>query len=159
MASRPTLRMLRFVAYGAAWIILAAALFVVPAVGHADERIWTALVLASNVENPKAPAPELSRLGGKVQRFFGYNQVQLIGAATKSMDEDCERWLVPSQNFWFSVKAKQKQDNRYLVDIVLFHDKRRLVETQAKLGVGGPLVIRGPMHAKGQLLIVVQVLP
>lgn len=126
---------------------------------NADDKIWSALLLASNEERPTKPSPEVARLQGAVTRFFGYNQIQLIGSATKTIDADCERWLVPSQNFWLGIKARKGESESYNLDVTLFHDKRRLVETQAKLGQSSPLIIRGPLHARGQLLIVLQVLP
>ena len=127
--------------------------------GKSEDRIWTALVLASNVGEPREPAPELRSVASTVEKFFGYNQVQLIGSAVKNVDEAHERWLVPSQNFWVSVKSKRAPQDEYLLDLVLFHDRRRLVETEAKLGRESPLFIRGPVHAKGQILIVLQVMP
>ena len=139
--------------------LLILCLFVNAPAALADERIWSALVLATNAKSPKPPAPELDRFSRKVERFFGYNQLQLIGSATKSVEADCEKWLVPSQNFWLNVKAKQMDEGGYLLDLVLFHDKQRLVETKAKLGTGRPLIIRGPMYGEGQLLIVLQLLP
>lgn len=124
----------------------------------AEDRIWSALLLASNVETPKKPMPEVARFSGAVNKVFGYNQVELIGSATQTIDEQCERWLVPTRNFWFGLKAKKIQDDDYLLDVTLFHDKRQLVEAHVKLGPSSPLFIRGPMHARGQLLIVLQVL-
>ena len=120
------------------------------------DRIWSALVLASNATEPAPPAPELAKFSGKVQRVFGYNQVKLIGSATKTVDEDCERWLVPSQNFWMSIKAKRDENGAYQMGLELFHDKRRIVQAGAKLAPDNTIIIRGPMHAKGQLLIVLQ---
>ncbi len=125
----------------------------------AKDRIWSALLLATNVDNPKQPVPEVARYRGAVQRIFGYNQVELIGSATQTIDEQCERWLVPTQNFWFGLKAKKAKNDHYLLDVTLYHDKRQLVQAQAKLGPSSPLFIRGPMHARGQLLIVLQVMP
>ncbi len=122
------------------------------------DRIWSALVLATHSANPREPAPELQKFSGKIKKFFGYNQVELVGSATKTVTAECERWLVPSQNFWLSVKSTQAIKDGYLLDLVVFHDKRRLVSAQAKLAHGSPLMIRGPMHARGQLIIVLQVL-
>lgn len=126
---------------------------------NGEDRIWSALMLVTNTDSPKKPAPEVARFSGLVQRVFGYNQVELIGAATKTIDEQCERWLVPSQNFWLSVKAKKGPEDNFLLDLALFHDSRSLVATKAKLAEGSPLFIRGPMYGRGQLLIVLQVLP
>lgn len=122
------------------------------------DRIWSALVLATNVPKPKEPSPELARFSGKIKKFFGYNQVELVGSATKTVATNSERWLVPSQNFWLSVKTKQALAKGYLLDVTLYHDERCLVTAEAKLAPGSPLLIRGPMHARGQLIIVLQVL-
>src|SRR6478735_6058059 len=65
-----------------------------------DDRIWSALVFASNSDTPKKPSSDMARFSGTVQRIFGYNQIELVGSATKTIDEECERWLVPTQNFW-----------------------------------------------------------
>jgi hypothetical protein len=123
----------------------------------AEERIWSGIVLASEKDKPKPPPSDLQRLAPSIHRFFGYNQLELIGSATKDIDAECERWLVPSQHFWVCVKAKRAAGERnYTLKTTLYHDKRTIVETEAKLGPDTPLLIRGPMHARGQLLIVLQ---
>jgi hypothetical protein len=140
----------------ALWI-LAALLAPLPA--RADEHIWSALLLATQVDKPKPAPPELAKFSARIQRIFGYNQLEIIGSATKTIDEDFERWLVPSQNFWLCAKAKRTGESKYLLDLSLFQDKRRLVDTQAKLGTNSPLLIRGPVHERGQLIIILQVQP
>ncbi len=47
----------------------------------------------------------------------------------------------------------------YLLNLELFHDKQQLVETEAKIAPESPLFIRGPLHARGQILFVVLVKP
>jgi hypothetical protein len=42
----------------------------------------------------------------------------------------------------------------YNLQISLVHDKQPIVDTQTKLPQDSPLIIRGPMHARGQVLIV-----
>jgi hypothetical protein len=130
-----------------------------PAHARADEHIWSALVLASKVDKPKPPPVELAKIGPKIQQIFGCNQVELVGSATKTIDEDLEHWLVPTQNFWLCVKSKRKAETAYTLDLSIYQDKRCIVQTQAKLGPNSPLLIRGPMHARGQLVIVLQVQP
>ena len=121
---------------------------------QAEDRIWSAIIVANNVEQPKPPTPELAQIAEKVRRVFGYNQVELIGSATKDIDDEdqCERWLVPSQNFWLNVRAK-RAEAAYLLKVSLFHDKRTLVETEVKLQTNTPFLIRGPMHARGQIVV------
>ena len=136
------------------------ALLVCPSMqAHADEQIWSALILATDAEKPKPSPAELVKYSAKIQRIFGYNQLEIIGSATKTIDEEFEKWLVPSQNFWLCAKSKRLGDSKYLLDLSLFQDKRRLVDTQAKLGANSPLLIRGPMHERGQLIIVLLVEP
>lgn len=130
----------------------------IPAAHADDHRIWTALVLASNAPKPKPPVRELVPFAGKIRKFFGYNQVELIGSASKPIKGERELWLVPSQNFWLNVKTKQALKDAYVVDILLYQDHRCLLKAEAKLAPGSPLLIRGPLHARGQLIIALQVL-
>ena len=146
------------------WKPMLAALFIASATAtHAEDRIWCAVVIASNVDDPKPPPAELKRFALRMKRVFGYNQFELFGSATKTIDESVERWLVPSQNFWLCVKAKPTRqrdvDRGYDLDLQLFHDKRRLLETDVTLAFESPVFIRGPLHARGQILIVLQILP
>ncbi len=126
---------------------------------RAEERIWTALLLANNGPQSEEGADDLSGLRAKAGRAFGYTQVESIAMATKSIDEKFERWLVPSQHFWICVKSKRVEEGNYLLNVALFHDRRPLMEADVKLGPKSPLFIRGPMHARGQLIMVLQVLP
>jgi hypothetical protein len=139
-------------------LVALVAAFAIPAPSRADDRIWSAIVLASKAEKPKAAPAELQRLAPRIERFFGYNQVELIGSTTKEIDDSTEKWLVPSSHFWMSVKSRKQTDEKlYNLQISLVHDKRPILETQAKLALNTPLIIRGPMHASGQVLIVLQV--
>ena len=127
----------------------------------AVDKIWSAVVLATNPPAPKDPPPELREFAARLKRVFGYSQFELIGAAAEKIDEQNESWLVPSQSFWLSVKARRAMAKEarggYLLNLQLFHDKRPLLETEAKLAPGSPLFIRGPEYGHGQLIIVLQV--
>ena len=148
------------VSCGLIWIIVAMSLWACAptSLGAEDDRIWSALVLARNVPQPREPIPELRPYSGKIKKFFGYNQVELVGSATKTMTAECERWLVPSQNFWLGVKSTEANAGGYRLEIELFQDKRRLITAKLQLAPGSPLIIRGPLHARGQLLIVLQIM-
>lgn len=125
------------------------------------DKIWSAVVLATNPSSPKDPPPELREFAPRLKRVFGYSQFQLIGAASEKIDEKHESWLVPSQSFWLSAKARRAVSKEarggYLLNLQLFQDKRPLLETEAKLAPGSPLFIRGPQYGQGQLIIVLQV--
>jgi len=128
---------------------------------RADEKVWSAVVLASKQkkgERPKAAPAELAPFVPKLAKFFGYDQFEVLGSAMKTMDGQTERWLVPTQNFWLSAKA-HRENRGYRMHLDFFHDKRLFLQTDAKLGPTSPLFIRGPMHARGQLLVVFEVKP
>src|SRR5437588_11487290 len=57
--------------------------------GAAEEKVWSAVVLASNVPKGARPAavpPELAPFAQKLSKFFGYDQFEILGSATKAMD-------------------------------------------------------------------------
>ncbi len=125
------------------------------------DKIWTAVVLATNASAPKDPPAELRDIAPRLKRVFGYSQFELIGSAAEKIDDGTENWLVPSQTFWLSVKARRSLSKEarggYLLNLELFQNKRPLLETEAKLAPGSPLFIRGPQYGNGQLIIVLQV--
>lgn len=126
-----------------------------------QEKVWSAVVLASNAKagaRPVEVVPELAPFVSKLSKFFGCNQFEVLGSATKIMDEQTERWLVPTQNFWVCARATHEAAG-YRLKMEFFHDKRRLLETEAMLGPKSPLFIRGPMHARGQIIVVFEVKP
>ncbi len=132
-----------------------------PAPASNPDKIWSALVVATNADSPKDAPHELREFAPRLKRIFGYNQFELAGSATEIIDEKTENWLVPSQIFFFEVKARRAASKEarggYLLNLQLFQDKRPLVNTEAKLAPGSPLFIRGPQYGKGQLIIVLQV--
>jgi hypothetical protein len=132
-----------------------------PAPAVSPDKIWSALVVATNAASPKDAPAELREFAPRLKRIFGYNQFELVGSATEIIDDKIESWLVPSQNFYLGVKARRAMSKEarggYLLNLQLFQDKRPLVDTEAKLAPGSPLFIRGPQYGKGQLIIVLQV--
>ena len=127
----------------------------------AQEKVWSAVVLASKLKDGQrvaVVAPELVPFVAKLSKFFGYDQFEVLGSTTKSMDGQTESWLVPTPNFWVGAKAT-REGEKFLLNLEFYHDKRLLLETVAVLGPKSPLFIRGPMHARGQLLVVFEVKP
>ena len=129
------------------------------AAARENERIWSALILASQSDHPHAPPPELGKMAKKIEQFFGYDQVDLVGSASKEIDDNFEQWLVPSTDFWLAVKSKKEPNGVYLLTLQIFHDKRHILQTEVRLTPNSPLLIRGPLCAKGQLVIALQVQP
>ena len=126
-----------------------------------DDKVWSAVVLASKSkkgEHPVASAPELAPFVAKLTKRLGYDQFEVLGSATKTMDEESERWLVPTQNFWVCARANH-EGGGYRLNIQLFHDKRRLLNVETMLCPKSPGFFCGPMHARGQIIVVFEVKP
>lgn len=131
------------------------------AASRPQDKIWSGLVYATNVANPKDAPAELREFAPRLKRVFGYNQFQLAGSASNVIDARGESWLVPSKNFSLSVKARRANSKEarggYLLNLELFQNQRSLVDTEAKLAPGSPLFIRGPACGTGHLIVVLQV--
>lgn len=138
----------------ALWLVSA------PAV-RAEDQIWSAVILASNAAKP-APTPrELAAFSERLKRIVGYNQLELLGSSTAPVTDRAEISLTPTAHFSLKVKARRASAKEarggYLLNLQLFQDKRPLIDSYAKLAPDSPLFIRGPLHARGQLMIVLQV--
>ncbi len=127
----------------------------------AEDTLWSAVVMARNVDKPKDPPAELREVAARLQRVFKCNQFEIVGSASKPIEDRKELWLVPTPNFWFGVKPRRATSiearGGYLLSIQLFQDKRQIVDSEARLAPGSPLFIRGPECGKGQLVFVLQV--
>ncbi|MCE9612177.1 MAG: hypothetical protein K8R23_18420 [Chthoniobacter sp.] len=125
------------------------------------DKIWSAVILATNSATPKEAPPELGEFTARLKRVFGYTQYELIGSVTEKIDDKSESWLVPSRNFWLQVKARHISSKEarggYLLNLQFFQDKRPILESEAKLAPGSPLFVRGPEYGRGQIIIVLQV--
>jgi hypothetical protein len=129
--------------------------------GVSGDRIWTAVVLATNPAVAKVAPVELREWAPRLSRIFGYRQWEIIGAVTEKVEVNGESWPVPSQNFWLRVKARvsDEKDSRggYRMSLELFQDERPIFETEAKLTPGSPIFIRGPQYGQGQVVIILEV--
>ncbi len=126
-----------------------------------NDRIWSAVILATNPENPKEPPTELRELAPKLKRMFGYTQFEIAGSATEEIDELTENWLLPSPIFPLSVTARRATSKEarggYLLNLKIFQQNRQVADSEIKLAPGSPIFIRGPLYGKGQIIIVLQV--
>ena len=127
-------------------------------------KIWSALVLATNADNPKTPssAPlELREFVPKMKKIFGYNQFQLIGSSTKEIGDRTPSRMEPSKSFWMTLTSRRalskEAQGGCLLSLQLNRDDRSLMESEVKLAPGSPLFIRGPQYGNGQLIIVLKV--
>ena len=124
---------------------------------HASDRIWAALVLATN-ETPAKPAPEkLKPFAAALEKIFGYNTFYLLGDKRKQICENTDEWLVPSKGFFLHVKGLNKEIAAYELSIDLYARKELMFTSRVKLARGAPLYIRGPQWGKGQLLYILEI--
>src|SRR6476620_1463265 len=121
------------------------------------ESVWSGLVIAVNIEQPKPIPAELTRSEGSVQQLFGYNQFQVIGQSQKTLKTGQEDWLATSKFFGLHVDARGETEAGYVLNLKLYKEKELLLETETKVSKRSPLVIKGPQVGGGQLLLVLVV--
>ena|SRR5215471_5910903 len=143
----------KFLAFVASLVLLGAFL---PR-AEAGEKVWSGLVVATNVANPTLPPPEMHRLQGTLQRTFGYNQFELIGQSRNTLRSGEENWLASSKHFSLHVDAQGTTRDGYRLNLKLYQDQEILLETDATLSRSSPLVVKGPEVGAGQLLLLLVV--
>lgn len=128
---------------------------------RAEDRLWSAVVLASNAATPKEPPKELRDSVPKLKQIFGYNQFELIGSASEKIEEKTDLTLMPTQSFWLQARARQTTSKEarggYLLSLQFYCEKRQLVDTETRLAPASPLFIRGPAYGKGQIVFVLMI--
>jgi len=126
-------------------------------------RIWSAVLIANNVAKPKDPPPELQPIAARLKRVFGYNQFEIVGKDDAPIEDGAERKLTPSRTFWIDLKARKASVKEarggYLLNLRLYQNEKPIVDTVALIAPESPLFFRGPMYAKGQIIIALQVQP
>ena len=124
---------------------------------QAAETVWSGLVIAENVTEPQPIPQELNRIEGLLEKFFGYNEFNVIGQSQKTLKTGQEDWLAASKFFSLHVEARGETQGGYVLNLKLYKEKELLLETEAKLSKRSPLVIKGPQVGGGQLLLVLVV--
>lgn len=124
-----------------------------------EDQIWSAIVLASKVDAPSAPAPALRSFAPQLARVFGYNQFEIVGEHSATVAGKTELSLTPTKTFWLNLQARpasvKEAKGGYLLGIEFFQNTRPLVDTVALLAPGSPLFLRGPLSKRGQIILVV----
>jgi hypothetical protein len=122
------------------------------------ETVWSGLVIANNATKPEPPSPELTYLEETLKDWFGYNQYKVIGQSRRVLVTGSEDWLAQSKYFSLHVDSKEGNDKTgYRVNLKLFQESSLLLELEAKLSKGRPIILKGPQVGDGQLLLVLVV--
>src|SRR5450432_2780877 len=86
----------------------------------AGEKVWSGLVVATNVPRPIGPPFEMHRLDRTLRRTFGYNQFEVIGQSRKTLRTGEENWLAASKHFSLHVDARGASRDGYRLKLELF---------------------------------------
>ena len=120
-------------------------------------EIWTCVLLATNETAPKALPRWLAPFSERLRKIFGYNQFEVIGRHVEKMATSDGQWFVPTRQFFLEVQTRQSRERFCRLRFTLWHDKRMILETEARVMPGSPLFVRGPQYGRGQLIFVVEV--
>jgi len=124
----------------------------------ASQTVWSGLVIARNVAKPEPVSPELTYLEETLKDWFGYNQYKVIGQSRTVLVTGTEDWLAQSKYFSLHIDSKEGNDKSgYRVNLKLFQESNLLLEWEAKLSKGRPIVVKGPQVGDGQLLLLLVV--
>ena len=116
--------------------------------------VWSGLIIAQNQEQPKPVPNELAPFEATLKELFGYNQFEIIGQSRKTLTTGQEDWLATSKYFKLKVDARGEDDSGYDLNLELYQENDKLLETNTRLSESSPLVIKGPQVGGGQLLLV-----
>ena len=135
---------------------------------HADGKLWAGILLATN--QPKASAsaqtlpPALKPYRERLTRFFGYHSFKVLGEQTAALDGANRHLSVSTKHFSLNVDAlaisapkASKAHKDYRLQFAFSEEKKLLVRAAAKVSKESPLLIRGPLCGRGQILIVLLV--
>lgn len=138
-------------------LIAACVFFGFPTGAMAADRVWTALVLATN-ETPAKETPEsLEPFADSLREVFGYNSFYVLGEKSKRLCKDTDEWIVPSSDFFLHLVCREQDTASYIVEIDLYAKKKWVVNSTVRLARGAPLFIRGPLWGSGQLIYILEV--
>jgi hypothetical protein len=130
---------------------------------EAADKIWSAVLVANNVPNPKPAPVEIKAIAPRLQRVFGYNQFEIVGKDTGDIADGAKASLTPTKTFWLELQARRASIKEarggYLLNLQLYQDSRALVDTVALIAPHSPLFFRGPLCSRGQVIVVLQVQP
>ncbi|HEY5894266.1 MAG TPA: hypothetical protein VIT91_13660 [Chthoniobacterales bacterium] len=138
--------------------VLAGAIICLPVPALASEKIWGALIVATNEETPTPIPARLDPFSQRLSSVFGYSHFRLLGESTREVDSDVEGWLILGDDFLARSIVVPTEKGAYQLGLEIYFHKKKIADTVVKLGKGSPLFVRGPLYGRGQLILVLMVL-
>jgi len=125
---------------------------------HATEHIWGCLLYASNNSKAFDLPSRLSGYDVRLRNGLGFSNYRVIAEREIAADDLHENLLVSAGNMEvLQTSLSRTPDGKYLIGILFMEGTNQVMETQARVGEGSPLFIRGPDWREGQIIIVVMV--
>lgn len=125
---------------------------------HAAMQAWGCLLYASN-DGKTLELP--SRLAGyepRLRHSLGYSNYRIVAQREIVVENRPDNLLVAAGDIHVLLTSLSLgSDGKYLVGLQLLEGTQQEMETQARVGRGSPLFIRGPDWRDGQIIIVVEV--
>jgi hypothetical protein len=129
--------------------------FAAPA--RAGVQAWGCLLYASNdgkgIELPSRLAGYESRL----RRSLGYSNYRIVAQREIDVENRPDLLVSAGDIHVLLTGLSLGSDGKYLVGLLLVEGNQPEMETEARVGRGSPLFIRGPDWRDGQIIIVVEV--
>jgi hypothetical protein len=125
---------------------------------HASIRAWGCLLYASNAGKVLDLPPWLAGYDAPLRRSLGYASYHVIAQREIAVGAQTENLLVSAGDIQVVLTSlSHAPDGKFLVELLFVEGTKQVMETQAKVGQGSPLFIRGPDWRDGQIIIVVMV--
>lgn len=126
---------------------------------HASIHAWGCLLYASNAGKAFDLPPPLSGYDAPLRRSLGYSNYRVIAQREIAVENPAQNRLVSAGDIHVLLTSLSLEpDGKYLVNLLFIEGTKQVMETQAKVGQGSPLFIRGPEWREGQIIIVVMIL-
>jgi len=125
---------------------------------HAAAQVWGCLLYASNSTKSFELPSRLSGYDARLRNGLGYSSYRVIAQRETAVDGQRDNILVSAGDIQVLLTSLSlASDGKYLVGLLFLEGTQQVMETQARIGQGSPLFIRGPDWRDGQIIIVVMV--
>ncbi len=123
---------------------------------QASIHAWGCLLYASNAGTGLDLPPRLANYDVPLRRSLGYANYQIIAQRESAVENQATNSLVSAGDIHVLLTTLTLgPDGKYLLGLLFTQGTKQVMETQAKVGQGSPLFIRGPDWRDGQIIIVV----